>query len=352
LKKWKGDILFVILVGALVAGWISLYPNPGSSPLTPLDPPDGLYAPSLPTYASIDGVELAYRRYEPQGTPSHILVILHDTLLHSGWYERLGQDLAQRGIAVYLPDRRGWGHSSGDRRKAAEDKSILLEDITALIAVAQTRTPQTDVYLAGHGRAAGLVLQYAATRRPLSGVILISPYLSEDQPNLRPEAWQQFASAHPGEAFLARAGLYNWPVWTFNWPQSMVEADPLLVTRCALACQRETLVEPDARGGADSDLLELAAQAHPAPDASAGPAAPSPPADDAIALSVLYGTLPVPLLYIQAPDGPLFDPDKTDQVLAELGEGKDQKLETLPGVDYLTLIEVAADPIYDWLATR
>ena len=113
MNKWKGDILFIVLVGALVAGWISLYPHPGESPLVSLDPPSGLEAESLPTYAGADGIELAYRRYEPKEPPSHVIVLLHDTLLHSGWYEHLGQDLAQRGVAVYLPDRRGWGYSGG-----------------------------------------------------------------------------------------------------------------------------------------------------------------------------------------------------------------------------------------------
>jgi alpha-beta hydrolase superfamily lysophospholipase len=343
LKKWQGDILFLILIGALVAGWISLYPAPGESPLAPLEPPAGLEAETLPTYAGAQGTQLAYRYYPPQGPATHVVVLLHDTLLHSAWYERLGQDLAQRGVAVYVPDRRGWGHSAGDRREAAKDKSVLLEDITAMIAVAQARTPQLGIYLAGHGRAAGLVLQYAATQRPLSGVILLSPYLSETQPNLRPEGWRHFATAHPVEAFLARAGLSNWPVFHYNWPQAMVDVDPLLETRCALSCQQETQVELEARGGADSDTAQLGPQASPLQTSTA----------ETEATETLNWDSPiqVPLLCVQAQDGPLFDPDKTALVLAALG-AKDQHLETCPGVDYLTLIEVAAGPIADWLDKR
>jgi alpha-beta hydrolase superfamily lysophospholipase len=343
LKKWQGDILFLILIGALVAGWISLYPTPGQSPLAPLEPPAGLEAETLPTYAGAQGTQLAYRYYPPQGPATHVVVLLHDTLLHSAWYERLGQDLAQRGVAVYLPDRRGWGHSAGDRRQVAQDKSVLLQDITAMIAVAQARTPQLDIYLAGHGRAAGLVLQYAATQRPLSGVILLSPYLSEAQPNLRPEGWQLFATAHPGEAFLSRAGLSYWPVYHYNWPQAMVDVDPLLETRCSLACQQETQVESKARGGADSDTAQLLTQASPLQASAPETAIPE--------TSTWDSPIRVPLLYVQAQDGPLFDPDKTALVLAELG-ATDQHLETYPGVDHLTLIEVAAGPIADWLDTR
>jgi len=375
LNKWKGDILFLVLVGAMVAGWLSLYPQPGESPLAPLDAPSGLAAESLLTYAGADGTRLAYRRYEPQGTSGHIVVLLHDTLLHSGWYEHLGQDLAQRGVAVYIPDRRGWGHSEGDRRKVFEDKSVLLTDITAMIAVAQARSPQTDVYLAGDGRAAGLVLQYAATQRPLAGVILLSPYLSDDQPNLRPEGWKRFASAHPGEAFLARAGLAHWPVWHYNWPQTMVDADPLLETRCALDCQQETWLMPDARGGADTDTAELGTQTSPLPasivlignsalvDTGPGQTAPdgqdpndavrsdSTVDDTPIDLGALYGKLEVPLLCVQALDGPLFDPAQTAQMLTSLAPA-DHRLDTYPGVDHLTLLEVAVVPIFDWLSSR
>ena len=75
-----------------------------------------------------------------------------------------------------------------------------------MIAAAQARYPQKEVFLAGHGRGAGLVLRYAAADRPLSGAILISPYITNDQPNLDPDGWRAFASAHPGEAFLARSG--------------------------------------------------------------------------------------------------------------------------------------------------
>lgn len=363
MNKWKGDILFVVIVGALVSGWFALYPHPGASPLVPLEPPAGLAVQSLPTYAGADEIELAYRRYEPQGIPSHVIVLLHDTMLHSGWYERLGQDLAERGAVVYLPDRRGWGRSAGDRRKVAQDKSVLLDDITALIAVAQTRTPQTDVYLAGHGRAAGLVLQYIATQRPVSGVILLSPYLSEDQPNLRPEGWAQFTSAHPGEAFLARAGLSHWPVWRYNWPQAMVDADPLLETRCAISCQREALLAPEARGGADTNPPQLATEASPVQVDALSTATPQSPVqdntslDDAILdstrvnLGILYGRPHVPLLYVQAGDDPLSNSAQASLVLESLG-ATDGWLETYPGVDHLTLLEVAAGPIFDWLSAR
>jgi acylglycerol lipase len=312
MKKWKGDITFLLVVGALIAGWMYLYPKPGDSPLSPLEPPADLQAVDLPSYASPEGLKLSYRSYEPAGETECVLVLLHDTLLHGGWYANLGRDLAAQGIAVYLPDRRGWGRSAGDRREVAEDRDVLTDDITAMIAVAQARYPQKEVFLGGHGRGAGLVLRYVASRRPLPGVILISPYISDDQLDLRPEGWQAFASAHPGEAFLARAGLVHWPVWHYNWPISMVQADPWVESRCSISCQQETV-----------------------------------PDDPAAA----YSALTVPLLYLQGQEDPLLDAERAAEQVARFAT-HDVKVEALPDTDYLTVLEVAAAPIANWLETR
>jgi alpha-beta hydrolase superfamily lysophospholipase len=312
MRKWKGDVLFLLVVGALVVGWITLYPDPVDSPLSSLDTPADLHVEELDSYASPEGLKLAYRLYEPEGKVTHVLVLLHDTLLHGGWYETLARGLAERGIAVYLPDRRGWGHSDGNRREVSEDRDVLTEDITAMLAAAQARYPQRKVFLGGHGRGAGLVMRYVASSRPVPGVILISPFISEDQPNLRPEGWQQFVTVHPGEAFLARAGLAYWPVWRYNWPQSMAKADPLLERKSSTSWQKETV--PD----------DLAAA---------------------------YDALNAPLLLVQGKDDPLFDADKTGQVLASF-DTLDRQLETVPNADYLSVINVAAEPIANWLAAK
>ena len=312
MHKWKGDIAFLLVVGTLIAGWMYLYPRPGDSPLSPLEPPADLDAEDLPSYASPEGLKLSYRLYEPAGETRCVLVFLHDTLLHSGWYANLGRDLAAQGIAVYLPDRRGWGHSAGDRREVAENRDVLTHDLTAMIAVAQARYPQKEVFVGGHGRGAGLVLRYVASRRPLPGVILISPYVSDDQLDLRPEGWRAFASAHPGEAFLARAGLVHWPVWRYNWPISMVQADPTIESRCSISCQQETV-----------------------------------PDDPAAA----YSALTVPLLYMLGKDDPLLDAERAAEQVARFAT-RDVRVEALPDTDYLTVLEVAAAPIANWLETR
>lgn len=312
MKKWKGDILFLLVIGALVGGWLSLYPRSADSPLQPIDTPKTLDDKTVRTYASQEGLKLAYRLYEPQGTVRHVVILLHDTLLHSAWYDALGRGLAAEGIAVYLPDRRGRGLSAGDRRSVAEHPELLIEDITALISVAQSRFSQTNIYLGGHGRGAGLAVRYAISGRPIDGLILISPYLSAEQPNLRPEGWQDLLVAHPGEAYLARSGLDHWAVWQVRWPAAIVAADPLIEQRISLSDMRET--EPD----------DLAAA---------------------------YAAVKVPLLCVQGEDDPLFHTDQTSEWLAAFAS-TDSQLETLSGLDYLTVAEEAANPIAHWLEGR
>jgi alpha-beta hydrolase superfamily lysophospholipase len=311
-KKWTGDIVFLLIVGALVVGWMRLYPAPADSPFAPIEATEDLQADDLPTYASPDGLALAYRLYEPQGEPHHVLIFFHDTLLHGGWYAVLGRDLAAQGVAVYLPDRRGWGRSEGDRDALSEEAGALIEDITALIAVAQSRYPQREVFLGGHGRGAALAMRYVAANRPVAGVILVSPYVTEDQPNLRPDAWQTFGRAHPIEALLARSGLDNWRAWHYRWPEPMVEADPLLETRFSIAWMEQMTPE----------------------DAAA-----------------TYRALTVPLLCVQGREDPLFDVDRTAECMA-LFPTSDRQLETVPDAGYLSVINVAANPIAHWLAGR
>jgi alpha-beta hydrolase superfamily lysophospholipase len=311
-RKWTGDVVFLLLIGALVAGWLYLYPKPGESILTPLATPSDLNVRDLPSYVSPDGTKLSYRLYEPPGQATHVLVLLHDTLLHGGWYSALGRDLAARGIAVYLPDRRGWGHSPGDRRAVEADTSVLVEDITAVIAAAQSRYPQAPVYLGGHGRAAGLVTRYLASKRPVAGVVLLSPHLSDAQPNLNPDGWQELVSAHPVEAFLARQGLTYWRVWRYNWPASMTDADPLIEARTSISWQEEVAPED---------------------------------------IDAAYAALTVPLLTIQGERDPLFSANKAEELMARF-PSSDQQLAIVPDTDYLTVIEGAADTIAGWLADR
>jgi alpha-beta hydrolase superfamily lysophospholipase len=312
MKKWASDILFVLVVAGIVGGWIALYPSSSESVLSPLAPPAGLGATEdVLTYASPEGLALAYRLCAPEDEPEHVLILLHDTPLHSGWYAGLGAALAERGIAVYLPDRRGHGHSEGDWREVAKDRSVLTGDIAAMISVARARYPQAEIVLGGHGRGAGLVLGYLATERPLAGAVLIEPYISDDQPDIQWEGWKAWVQAHPGEAFLARSGMTDWPVWHYNWPAAMVKADPSLETDSAITWEQET-VPLDPVAGYQREI---------------------------------------PILYLRGTADPLFDLERTPLALAKFATSE-LDVQLLTDADYLTIVDAAADPVAHWLNGR
>ncbi len=310
MKKWQGDLVFILIVALAIGGWFSLYPRQGDSLLSPLTPPVELnIEPRI--YASPYGERLAYRLYEPPGEVDAVLVLLHDTLLHGAWYAELGYGLAKEGIAVYAPDRRGWGHSIGDHRQGAQDVDVLMQDIEAMIFAAHARYPLKELFLGGHGRGAGLVLQYVNAQRPVSGVVLIAPYIADGQPNLDRAGWRQFVQVHPVEAFLAQSGLFDWPVWRYQWPKSMTEVDPLLETTGAISWMRETT----------PDDLEAAF------------------------------AVPGPLLCVYGDADPLFDADKAPDLL-DLFATPDKQLELVAGADYLGVLTAGVKPIADWVRGR
>jgi alpha-beta hydrolase superfamily lysophospholipase len=311
MSKWKGDLIFVLVVAALVVGWMRLYPDSGTSSLSPLEAPLEFDVEPR-TYASPTGERLAYRLVEPQGEALAVLVFLHDTALHSGWYVDMGYDLASRGVAVYLPDRRGWGYSSGDPCQPTRDPTLFNDDLMAVIGAARARYPQSKVFVGGHGRGAGLVMSYVASRKPVGGVVLVAPLIAQDQVNRRLEGQQSLMVAHPVEAFLAHSGLFDWAVWRLKWPQSMVDVDPLLETRLSISCLQETVP------------------------------------DD---VQATYRALTAPLLYVQGEQDPMFDLERTADFMDQFAT-LEKQMELIPGVDYLGILTVAGEPIADWLSVH
>ncbi|MBN1936451.1 MAG: alpha/beta fold hydrolase [Anaerolineae bacterium] len=308
MKKWQGDLVFIALVVALVGGWFYLYPRPGTSLLSALDAPIDLDVEPR-SYASPDGTALAYRLYEPPEEVEAVLVLLHDTLLHGAWYAELGYGLASRGVAVYVPDRRGWGHSDGDRQRDKNAADVLTQDLIALITAAHARYPQQHIYVGAHGRGAGIVLSYVAARQPTDGIVLIAPIISPDQSNLAPDGRSRWVMAHPIEAWLAQGGLDTWAVWRYNWPRTMVDADPLLETTCSIACEQETI-----------------------------------PVD----VDTAYQSVTVPLLCVQGEQDFMFDQDKIADLMAHFAT-QDRQAILVSGADYLSVLTLAADPIADWI---
>jgi len=145
--------------------------------LTPVGSPGAGEAESRFIQAS-DGVNLHYLRWaDGQAQPRAVIIFLHGIASHAGWFGETATDLKEEGVAVYAPDRRGSGLSSGRRGHLARYVRAL-DDVEEMVRLVGSEHEGTPLFLAGSSWAAKLALVYAALRpAPLSGLLLLGPGL-------------------------------------------------------------------------------------------------------------------------------------------------------------------------------
>lgn len=125
-----------------------------------------------------DGIPLHYRTWTPVGRPPEAsLLFLHGIASHGGWFAGTAIHLAERGIAVYAPDRRGSGLSGGQRGHITSYEQAL-DDLDRFRELALTEHPGAPLFLAGSSWAAKLALASAArSEESLAGLLLLGPGL-------------------------------------------------------------------------------------------------------------------------------------------------------------------------------
>jgi alpha-beta hydrolase superfamily lysophospholipase len=95
------------------------------------------------------GVKLHVRSWRGSGTPKAAVAIVHGLKAHSGLYEWPGEQLSQRGFAVYALDLRGHGRSEGERLWV-DQMADWVADVQRLVALVRSREPGIPVFLLGH----------------------------------------------------------------------------------------------------------------------------------------------------------------------------------------------------------
>jgi lysophospholipase len=144
--------------------------------LTPVESPGGDIACRF--IQASDGVSLHYREWSSgQAGPWAVLIFLHGVASHGSWFGETAADLSEKGVAVYAPDRRGSGLSSGRRGHLAR-YGRALDDIDEVVRLVALRHEGTPLFLAASSWAAKLAIVYAALRpAPISGLLLLGPGL-------------------------------------------------------------------------------------------------------------------------------------------------------------------------------
>jgi alpha-beta hydrolase superfamily lysophospholipase len=127
-------------------------------------------------FTADDGVEVCYRRWDPNGAARAVVVIVHGASEHSGRYARFAEALRHNGCAVYALDLRGHGRtaaSTGFGVMGAGGIDGLLSDVHQLRDLACGEYPSVPVVLFGHSM--GSLIAQAFVERfgdALSGYVL------------------------------------------------------------------------------------------------------------------------------------------------------------------------------------
>jgi acylglycerol lipase len=122
------------------------------------------------------GLELYWQAWLPEGAPPRAVVVLaHGASEHSGRYAWTGEQLAERGYALYAIDHRGHGKSEGGRA-VIDRMSNAVEDLHTLVELARAANPGLPVVLLGHSMGGAVALSYTlAHEDALDALVLSAP---------------------------------------------------------------------------------------------------------------------------------------------------------------------------------
>lgn len=123
-----------------------------------------------------DGIRLPLRAWLPKdGAPKAVVVALHGFNDYSNFFDAPGKFLAERGIASYAYDQRGFGAAPGPGRWAG--MAAMQDDARAAARLIRARHPDLPLYLLGESMGAAVLMTAATSNEPpaADGYILSAP---------------------------------------------------------------------------------------------------------------------------------------------------------------------------------
>ncbi|MQX52256.1 alpha/beta fold hydrolase [Alcanivorax sediminis] len=168
---------------------------------------------------SPDQLSLFGQWWLPEGQlePRAVVLLLHGTMAHSGFYSPMANFFSENGIAVFGLDLRGWGQSQGFGRNGvigSYDEYLL--DLDSAYVEVKARYPDLPVYLQGEsmGGAIALLSQIEETVE-VDGLILNAPAVRPglsfgpvSSPNWL-SSMGLWTLAQPGKLFPNMPALYH-----------------------------------------------------------------------------------------------------------------------------------------------
>ena len=145
---------------------------------SPLTPPAGFAGARIEDRAFIsdDGARLPYLRWVPAtGEPWAVIVALHGMNDHKAAFRLAGPAWAERGIATYSYDQRGFGQAPGHGIWGGEDR--MVEDLRTVTALVKARHPDAIIAVVGESMGGSVATAAFASDRPpvADQVVLLAP---------------------------------------------------------------------------------------------------------------------------------------------------------------------------------
>ncbi|KAF5355573.1 hypothetical protein D9758_006339 [Tetrapyrgos nigripes] len=143
------------------------------------------------------------RLYNPS-SPKALVVFIHGFAEHVGRYNHIHPRFAERGIALFTLDQRGFGRTALDEKNRSKGSSWgktswtdQMQDIDWAINHARKQVPDVPMFLMGHSMGGGEVLgfitdsseKYSTTVKLLTGVIVTSPLITQAHPASKLLRW-------------------------------------------------------------------------------------------------------------------------------------------------------------------
>lgn len=132
----------------------------------PLTPQPGFSGPRLESEAVVahDGARLPLSRWLPEEEPWAVVIGLHGMNEARGAFHLAGPWWAERGVATYAYDQRGFGGAPGRGVWAGQD--LLAEDLRTLAALLRARHPGAVLVVVGESMGGAVAITAFASDRP------------------------------------------------------------------------------------------------------------------------------------------------------------------------------------------
>lgn len=126
-------------------------------------------------WITADGLALPLRAWLPGDEPSAVILALHGFNDHSGAFAAPGEWWAERGIATYAYDQRGFGAAPHRGRWAGIETLVM--DLETVAGLVRAHHPGRPLYLLGESMGGAVIMIALAAESPIEvdGAILAAP---------------------------------------------------------------------------------------------------------------------------------------------------------------------------------